>query len=112
MNERLKESVRQVIELLVAGKYAELETRTNGNRLNSQEMAKAIADYGRELISPPNDAFGLMDVVEVRNAQPPQWSITMPLWTLEEGRSDLSIGVTLIAEEKGFRIELDDIHVL
>lgn len=112
MNERLKQSVRQVIEHLVAGKYAELETLTAGQRLTAHEIAKAISDYGRKLVSPPDDAFGLMDVVEVRNAQPPQWSVTMPLWTREEGRSDLSIGVTLIADEKGFRVELDDIHVL
>ncbi len=112
MNERLKEPVRQVIDHLVAGKYAELETLTNADRLSAKEMAKAISDYGRELVLPPDDAFRLMDVVEVRNAQPRQWSGTMPLWTREEGRSDLSIGVTLIAKEKGFRIELDDIHVL
>jgi hypothetical protein len=112
MNERLKEPVRQVIEYLVAAKYAELQLLTNGKRLSAQEMAKAINDYGRELVLPPDDAFGLMDVVEVRNAQPRQWSITMPLWTHEEKRSDFSIEVTLIAEERGFRIELDDIHVL
>ena len=36
----------------------------------------------------------------------------MPLWTKEEGRSDLSIEVTVIKETSGFKIELDDIHVL
>lgn len=112
MNERLKQPVRQVIEHLVAGKYAELETLTGRKRLSAQDMAKAISDYGRKLVSPPDDGFGLMDVVEVRDAQPRQWSVTMPLWTYEEGRSDLSIGVTLIADEKDIRIELDDIHVL
>ena len=110
--EQLRQPVRQFIEHLVAGKYAELETLTHGQRLNAQEMAKAISDYGRQLVLPPDDAFGLMDVVEVRDSQPRQWSVTMPLWTHEEGRSDLSIEVTLIKVEKGFRIELDDIHVL
>ena len=112
MNEQLIKPVRQVLALLVAGQYAELETQSNSIRLNAQEMAKAINDYGRELALPPNDAFQLMDIVEVRNAKPRQWSIAMPLWTREEGRSDLSIGLTLFAEETGFRIELDDIHVL
>ena len=75
-------------------------------------MAKAINDYGRKLVLPPEDVFELMDVVEVRNAQPQQWSVAMPLWTREEGRSDLSIGVTVIADEDGYSVELDDIHVL
>jgi hypothetical protein len=112
MNEQLRQPVREVVELLAAGKYAELEMLTRRQRLSAQEMAKAISDYGRKLVLPPDDAFALIDVVEVRNARPPQWSVTMPLWTREEGRSDLSIAITVIADGEGFRIELDDIHVL
>lgn len=112
MNEQLKVPVKQVIELLVARKFSELETLTNGVRLNEQAIASAVTDYGRRLVLPPNDAFKLMNVVAVRNSQPPRWSITMPLWTKEEGRSDLSIDVTLIETTSGFTIELDDIHVL
>src|SRR4030095_10906907 len=105
MNERLRDPVFKVIEHLVAGKFAELESLTSGQRLNAQEMGKAVSDYGRKLVLPPEDAFRLMDVVEVRNARPSQWSVTMPLWTREEGRSDLAIEVTLIADHENFRIE-------
>lgn len=112
MREHLERPLRQVIEHLVAGRWAELEALTGGKRLTAREMAEVIAEYGRKLVLPPGDALRLMDVVEVRNAQPKQWSVTMPLWTQEEGRSDLSISVTLIAQEEGFKIELDDIHVL
>jgi hypothetical protein len=70
-----------------------------------------ITDYGRQLVLPPDEAFGVMDVVEVRNAKPRRWSVTMPLWTREEGRSDLSLELTLIAGAQAFAIELDDIHV-
>lgn len=112
MNEQLKQPIQHIIEYLVAGKYAELETLTKGRRLSAQEIAKAINDYGRRLVLPPNHAFELMNVVEVRNAQPPKWSIAMPLWTREEGRSDLSVEVTITAGDKAFEIELDDIHVL
>jgi len=112
MKLQLKEQVQRVIGFLVAGRYSELESLTNGIRVSAQEMATAIADYGRNLVSPPEEAFRLMDVVEVPSADPPRWSITMPLWTREEGRSDLSIELTVIVADKGFTIELDDIHVL
>jgi hypothetical protein len=112
MHEHLRPSVRAVIELLVARRYAELEALTKGVRLSQQQIAKAIADYGRELVVPPENAYGLLDATEVRLAQPPRWSVTMPLWTREEGRSDLSLELTLVAERKAFGIELDDIHVL
>jgi hypothetical protein len=96
MNEQLKEPVRQVVMLLVAGKYAELEILTHGVRLKAKDIAAAVSDYGRKLIQPPDEAFGLMNVVEVQNARPKQCSIAMPLWTREEGRSDLTVEITAI----------------
>lgn len=112
MNEQLKEPVRQVITLLVAGNYAELETLTSGVRLTAKDIATAVADYGRKLLLPPEEGFGLMNVVEVKNAKPRQWLVTMPLWTREEGRSDLTVELTLIERQNSFAIELDDLHVL
>ncbi len=112
MNERLRQPVREIIELLVAGKYVKIEALTKGVRLSAGEMAQAVGDYGRHLVVPPEKAFELLDVVEVRNMQPPRWSVTMPLWTQEEGRSDLSLELTLIDGQQAFEIELDDIHVL
>jgi hypothetical protein len=95
----------------VARRYAELEALTQGHRLSAQEMRNAISGYGRKLVSPPDEAFELMDVVQVQGAHPPQWSVRMPLWTREEGRSDLSIEVTVVGGAEPFRMELDDIHV-
>jgi len=112
MNEQLREPINRVLVLLVTGKYAELTTLTHGNRLTAKEIATAITDYGRTLIIPPEDAYGLMNVVEVTNAQPKRWSIAMPLWTQEEGRSDLTLELTVIKHQNKFVIELDDIHVL
>ncbi len=112
MNEQLKEPVRQVLALLVAGKYSELETLTHGVRFNAKEIATAVADYRRKLVLPPENGFGLMNVVEVKNAQPKRWSIAMPLWTQEEGRSDLTVEMTVIEQQNGVAVELDDIHVL
>ena len=112
MNEQLKKQVREVVELLVHGRYSDIEKLTKGVRLSVSEMATAIADYGRHLISPPDNAFGFMHVVEIRNVQPPRWSVVMPLWTQEEGRSDLSLELTIIRADNSFAVQLDDIHVL
>lgn len=111
-NTELQKPVRQVIDLLVRGQYEELQSLTAGIRLSATEMRNAVLSYGRQLVPPPQEAFDLMDVVMVRDSRPPKWSITMPLWTCEEGRSDLSIELTVIQREGGFEIELDDIHVL
>jgi len=112
MSDQFHETVSLVHNLLVTGQYAELEKLTGGVRLSEEEMRKTITDYGRTLIAPPNSAFELMDLIDAKNAEPPRWSITMPLWTQEEGRSDLSIELTVTEQKDGYKIELDDLHVL
>ena len=108
----LKNIVAHLVELLSKGDYCEVETLTSGIRLPKDQIEAAIEQYGRTLAFPPEEAFDLMDIVEIRDAFPPAWSVTMPLWTVEEGRSDLSLELTIINEPSGPRIELDDIHVL
>ena len=112
MPNRLEQPVRQVLSLLAKRQYAELESLTEGVRLKATDIANVVADYGRTIIVPPDDAYQLMDVVEVTATLPPRWSITMPIWSKEEGRSDLSVELTVIEDGRSYRIELDDIHVL
>ena len=112
MPNRFEQPVREVLTLLAEKRYSELERFTHGVRLKAADISNAVADYGRTIIAPPIDAFRLMDVVEVKAAVPPRWSITMPIWTKEEGRSDLSVELTVIDDHGVFRVELDDIHVL
>jgi hypothetical protein len=112
MNDQIRQQVREIFELLVNAKYAEIEAKTNVTRLSADEISDAIRGYGRRLVMPPDDAFELMDVIEVRSSSPRRWSVIMPIWTREEGRSDLSVELTLIGDQRPFQVELDDIHVL
>ena len=112
MKETLKDTTYKIIRLLVAEKYSELEEVTNGVRLNATEIAKIVAGYGKKLVVLPEDGFHLMNVVEVKNTNPKRWSVQIPLWTQEEGRSDLTLEMTVIDQKKDFSIELDNIHVL
>lgn len=112
MTTTLDVPVRHIVELLVAGDYEQVARITGGQRLDSGSIEGAIRDYGRTLVMPPDTAFEQLDVVPVKNAHLPRWSVRMNLWTAEEKQSDLSIELTLIEAEGGYAIELDDIHVL
>lgn len=54
----------------------------------------------------------MTDIVEVRGAVPPTWSVVVPVYTREEGRSDLSVELTIV-ELNGERygVALDNIRV-
>lgn len=112
MDERIISAVKQVLALLVNEQYDEMQSLSRGVRLSAQEMRGAIDQYGRHLIMGPAEQLQEMDVVEVRMATPKRWSIQVPLWTREEGRSDLTLELTLIDSSSSLNVEIDDIHVL
>ena len=52
-----------------------------------------------------------MHAVRVVVAEHETWFVSMPLWTEEEGRSDLAVEMTVIFQDEATRIELDGILV-
>ncbi len=112
MVKSLKETVQAAITLIVAGKYEELERMTGGKRMKSKDIATAIQGYGRMLVDPPLDTFNELDAIEIKDAVPPAWSIRVNMWSLEEGRSDLTLELTVKQSEHGYDLEVDDLHVL
>lgn len=111
MTDRLRQPVALVMRLLAQGDFVGLARLSNQARLQEQAIRKAVSDYGRTLIDPPGDAFDLMDIVQLHGDGPVRWSISMPMWTKEEGRSDLAVELTLTENSDGFDIELNDLHV-
>jgi hypothetical protein len=111
---KLEVTLDRIGSLIVQGDFREVERLTKGVRLSSEEMKSAIASYGRRLVFPPSGHFQPRSIVEVEGeGGPPRWSVYVDLWTAEEGRSDLTLEVTL-ADTRGdtYEIEIDDIHVL
>lgn len=104
--------LQSFIPLLVEGKYIEIEKITGGKRLTGFLIDRAIKEYGKTLSLPPRDAYELVDIARIKTTAAHKWSVVMPLWTEEEGRSDLSMEITLTEIGDSFDVELDDIHVL
>lgn len=94
----IKAIVQVVVDLLVRGEFALLEAMTRGRRLSAAQMATAIKNYGRTLVYPPENSWELLDIVPITNSDPASYSVRMPLFTKEEGRSDLIVSLT----ERGF----------
>lgn len=109
---KLSRTIQRVMGHLVRGDYAAVEALTAGQRLNASEIAQAIADYGRQLVLPPGGSDP-RSIVELEGSAPVRWSVYVDLWTLEEGRSDLSLELTLTDSARGtYDVQIDNIHVL
>lgn len=84
---------------------------TDGKRLSSKEIECAISDRGCRLAPYPEDID--LDVIEVTDGNPPQWSVSAPVYTEQEGLSDLSVEPTVIEDgHSNYKVEFDDLHVL
>lgn len=109
---RVKPTVVQLMRWLVAGDYAAIEQFTLGVRLSASLIRQAITDYGRTLVMPPASVLDQLDVIEVDSSNPKAWSVRVDLWTVEEGRSDLSLECTLIDSPGDLlTAEVDNLHV-
>lgn len=101
--------ITKLVDDLVENSYQKIYLDGRGGRLSAEEMEDAIRDYGMTLISLPPDAFSLVDVCKVDDST--EWMLDVPLWTAEEGRSDLTLSVTVDLDHEP-HITIDDLHVL
>jgi len=109
-------SVREVAALLARGEYVTLERLTGGVRLTAAEMRAAVAAYPARLLVPPSANEPSLEVVAVVGEPwvSQQWAVRVPLWTVEEGRSDLEMRLTVREDSTsadGYAIEIDGILV-
>lgn len=112
VGDKIVATVRLVTQKLVEKDYGFLESLSGGVRLSADDMSLAVEGYGRTLIvPPPNTEY--FEVVETEGDLPRRWAITLDLWSMEEGRSDLSVVLTIIESESEIMdVEVDDILVL
>ena len=108
----LKQTVKSILEELARGQFESLIARVTASRLTADQLKEVIRDYGRTLVLPPEAIEQELDAVQVRGAEPPRWSVMVPLWTREEGRSDLTLELTVTITGSNAEFELDDLHVL
>jgi hypothetical protein len=103
--------IRALVDMLVTSHFDQLERDGRSGRLSSHELKEALQGYGRTLIALPDEAFRLAEVYPIKG-QNATWAVDVPLWTAEEGRSDLTLSLTVSDSQDGVRLEIDDLHTL
>jgi hypothetical protein len=104
--------VRSVVEALVRGDYSAVARRTANRRLTADEIRGAVKQYGGTSTMPPDPGFSAIDVIEVENSKPPRYAVSIDLWTVEEGSSDLTLELTIVDSDGEPLVQLDGLHVL
>jgi len=110
---KLRQTVSALAGRFAVGDYDGLCALAQSSRLSAADVARIVRDYGRHLIPLPAIAFDAVSVVPASQRNPRRWSVVVPLWSKEEGRSDLSLELTIEdSATPGYAVEIDDLHVL
>ena len=112
--EKIRTAIRLVMGLLVQGAYGALADISSParNRLDPEDIARTIADYPGKLRLPAETEL-LYDVVEIQDSRPRRFSVDAPVFTIEEGRSDLTLRMVVTEQEgDGFEVEFYDVWVM
>jgi hypothetical protein len=111
--EKLHNTVKKVTNLLAEKKFKDIESLCKRGQLNAEEIAYAAKDYGMEILPLPKEAYEKLDIIEVTDSNPKEWSVYVPIYTTEEGMSDLTLELTLKDNPSElYQIEVDNLHVL
>lgn len=114
MNEsKLHKTIKLVTDLLAQMKYGDLAILSKGTRLSAGEIQILVTEYGRKIVPLPPEGFARLDIVAINGTDPQRWSLHVPIFTVEEGQSDLTLQLTLIdSSNEHYAIAIDDLHVL
>lgn len=112
--DKLRKTLLYILDLLVHGQYEALASSSVG-RLTADMLRQAAQEWPYPLIMPHSTA--LSDLIysqgEINGLHPRQWWLDVNLWTAEEGRSDLTLSITLTdIPGEFYQVELDNLHVL
>jgi hypothetical protein len=105
------QALKSLIRELVSQNFAQLEVDGRAGRLKAEELAAAVTQYGRTLIDVPDEALEALDIYAIAD-RVDVLRTDIDLWTAEEGRSDLTLSVTIQTSANDTRVFIDDLHVL
>lgn len=94
---------------LAKGAYESAVELLHASRLTAADLQDVITQYGRKVVEPQSIEI---DAVAIEGSVGTHWSIYTPIWTSEEGRSDLTLDLTVDLGGNGIRVTLNDLHVL
>ena len=98
------------------GHYRQLEADGRAGRLTAAELEDVIVLYGRQLIDPPDEAFVAAHIYTINIASAGETGarvkVDLDMWTVEEGRSDLTPTLMIVEVADQVTIEIEDLHVL
>jgi len=109
--ERFRPVIKDLVHELVVSNYSGLETDGRAGLFSAERLHEVVTDYSPcTFIDLPDEVWEQADAYYIERRG--YWAVDVPLWTVEEGRSDLTLQVTIHETDDGFNIAIENLHVL
>lgn len=95
---------------MVIGDFDKISGKNWYGRLNEPDINARISEYGNTLALPPASFVEKKDTYEYKDGS--GLALDIPLWTKEEGMSDLTLSLVLIYDETKVKLQMNDLRVL
>lgn len=102
--------IRDLVNLISKGDYKVILDNGQNGRVSIADLKKTIREYGYTIVPLPQEAFLLAECFIFEDEE--QMEVILPLWTKEEGRSDLTLELLCSGKGDIYKVEIDDLHVL
>ena len=106
--ERFRAALSRIVDRIVAGDYEGL-ARDHTSDPDS-DLGLWARQYPATFVSLPPEAWEHADALY--RPERDDWHVVLPLWSAEEGRSDMCLELTVRERSAGLEIEINDLHVM
>ncbi|WP_439854732.1 DUF7668 domain-containing protein [Pseudomonas yamanorum] len=110
INKDLGLEIRYLIEALVAKDFSEISQRQWFGRLKKSNIEERMAEYGVKLTNPPVSFLEKADIYEYTDRS--GIAIDIPLWSEEEGMSDLTLSLEVLYDGPKKTLQMTDLRTL
>ena len=102
--------IKEVIIDISNEDYNKLNQKYEYSRVSIDDLAKTIKKYGNHIVPLPERAFDFAEKYYIESEK--RIDVYLPLWTKEEGKSDLTLSISCYNNESELYIEINDLRVL
>lgn len=110
IDKSLELEIIDLVDALVNGDFDKISAENWYGRLNKHDIEARLSEYGNTLVLPPASFVEKIDTYEYNDGS--GLTLDVPLWTEEEGMSDLTLSLELIYDGTKAKLQMTDLRVL
>jgi hypothetical protein len=107
--EDFKTIITEIIHNISVNDYDTIKANGQNGRVDTNDLKRVILEYDCTIIPLPDKAFSEAKVYLIDKSR---LDVYIPLWTKEEGRSDLTLFLSCFVIDGISKVEINDLIVL